>query len=68
MLRKWVDIRNIGMLGVLPTTGSTPRILPATMRGAGVAERLRQRPGDQVLIHHDRPRTGGDGLVFESLP
>ncbi len=68
MLRKFEDIRNEGIEEVLPTTGSTPsstaRQHAACMRGVGAAERLRQRPGDQDPIH--RPRTGGDGLVYES--
>ncbi len=42
------------------------RELPTAMRSAGAAERLRQRPGHQGLIH--RPRTGADGLVYKSLP
>jgi hypothetical protein len=73
MLRKCDDIRNEGIEGVLPTTGSTPsstaRHHAACMRGVGAAERLRQRPGNQDLNHLiHRPRTGGDGLVYESSP
>ena len=66
MLRKYEDIRNEGIEGALPTTGRTARHHAVCMRGVGAAERLRQRPGNQGLIH--RPHTGGDGLVYESSP
>ncbi len=59
MLWKCEDIRNEGIEGVLPITGSTPsstarhhvrRRGRATMLDARAAEHLRQRPCDQDLI------------------
>ncbi len=66
MLRKWVDIRNEGIVGVLPTTGSTPSSSArhhARRRGRRAPAPASWRSGPD-----SSPHTCGDGLVYESFP